>query len=77
MGLFAAFGPTALLAASEPEYDVVRIVGAVVPVWFGAQMLRAARRGEEVSVDEAAAAVRSGFPSYWGGLLLSLGNRSR
>ncbi|WP_331767912.1 LysE family transporter [Embleya sp. NBC_00896] len=53
---------------------MVRIVGAVAPVWFGAQTLRAARRGEEVSFDEAAAAVRSGFPSYRGGLLLSLGN---
>ncbi|WP_406290527.1 LysE family translocator [Embleya sp. NBC_00896] len=73
-GLFAAFGLTTLLAASELAYEVMRIVGAVVLVGFGVQMLRAARRGAEVSADETAAAAKSGFASYRGGLLLNLAN---
>lgn len=44
-GLMAAFGLTALLAASQLAYDVLRFVGAVVLVVFGVQALRSARRG--------------------------------
>lgn len=44
-GAVAAFGLTALLAASQMAYDVMRWVGAAVLVWFGVQALRAARRG--------------------------------
>lgn len=44
-GIAAAFGLTALLAASRVAYDTMRITGAVVLVWFGVQSLRAARRG--------------------------------
>ncbi|GAB2820843.1 LysE family translocator [Streptomyces daliensis] len=43
-GLVAAFGLTALLAASQVAYDVMRYVGAAVLVLFGAQALWAARR---------------------------------
>ncbi|WP_156725444.1 LysE family translocator [Streptomyces apocyni] len=84
-GLFAAFGLTALLAASQFAYDVMRVVGAVVLVVFGVQTLwqaRRARRGEggAESAGEGLAAVgeaqpvRTGWASYRGGLLLNLAN---
>lgn len=74
-GLVAAFGLTALLAASEVAYDVTRIVGAVVLVGFGIQTLRHARRtkdGEET--DGWDGPERSAWASYRGGLLLNLAN---
>ncbi|MFI6877347.1 LysE family translocator [Streptomyces sp. NPDC050400] len=74
-GVVAAFGLSALLAASEAAYTVTRVVGAVVLVAFGVQTLRQARRtkGEGLG-DTAAAPARSGFASYRGGLLLNLAN---
>ena len=74
-GVVAAFGLTALLAASEMAYDVMRIVGAVVLVGFGVQALRQARRTEgapESGGREDTAP--SGWASYRGGLLLNLAN---
>ncbi|NGO68263.1 LysE family translocator [Streptomyces boncukensis] len=50
-GLFAAFGLTALLAASEAAYDVMRYAGAVVLVAFGIQALRSARKGRKDGED--------------------------
>lgn len=44
-GVAAAVGLSALLAASRLAYDGLRIVGAVVLVWFGARALWQARRG--------------------------------
>ena len=43
-GLAAAFGFTALLAASRIASDVMRFTGAAVLIWFGVQSLLAARR---------------------------------
>ncbi|WP_367320171.1 LysE family translocator [Streptomyces sp. HUAS ZL42] len=74
-GVVAAFGLTALLAASEVAYDVMRIVGAVVLVGFGIQTLRQARRAagtEDAGGRETVG--RSGWASYRGGLLLNLAN---
>lgn len=42
-GVVAAFGLTALLAASQAAYDAMRITGAVVLIGFGVQTLRSAR----------------------------------
>lgn len=74
-GVVAAFGLTALLAASEMAYDVMRIVGAVVLVGFGVQTLRQARRSNG-AVDGGGweGAEKSGWASYQGGLLLNLAN---
>jgi len=72
-GTVAAFGLTALLAASEMAYDAMRIVGAVVLVGFGIQALRQARRGER-SADGWEGAEKSGWAAYRGGLLLNLAN---
>ncbi|MFD9396285.1 LysE family translocator [Streptomyces sp. NPDC060000] len=76
-GLVAAFGLTALLTASQVAYAVLRVVGAVVLVWFGVQALRQARRTQ----DDGAAGEggwegveQSGWASYRGGLLLNLAN---
>jgi threonine/homoserine/homoserine lactone efflux protein len=72
-GVVAAFGLTALLAASEVAYDVMRIVGAVVLVGFGIQALRQARRTKEAP-DGWEGAEKSGWAAYRGGLLLNLAN---
>lgn len=72
-GVVAAFGLTALLAASEVAYGVMRIVGAVVLVGFGIQALRQARRGNQAP-DGWESAEKSGWAAYRGGLLLNLAN---
>jgi threonine/homoserine/homoserine lactone efflux protein len=73
-GVVAALGLTALLAASEVAYDVMRIVGAVVLIGFGVQTLRAVRRGDHSWQDEQETEARSGWTSYRAGLLLNLAN---
>ncbi|MGW3103544.1 LysE family translocator [Streptomyces sp. NPDC001100] len=74
-GVVAAFGLTALLAASEVAYDVTRVVGAIVLVGFGIQTLRHARRtGDGAGDDDWDGPERSGWSSYRGGLLLNLAN---
>ncbi|WP_026416103.1 LysE family translocator [Actinomadura oligospora] len=73
-GVIAALGLTALLAASQLAYDVMRIAGAVTLVGFGIKTLLDVRgeRGEEERQD--AQAVHSGWASYRSGLLLNLAN---
>ncbi|MGW0651824.1 LysE family translocator [Streptomyces umbrinus] len=74
-GVVAAFGLTALLAASEMAYDVMRVVGAVVLVVFGVQMLWQARRAEGVADDGLGeGGGKSGWASYRTGLLINLAN---
>ncbi|MFD8302212.1 LysE family translocator [Streptomyces sp. NPDC059690] len=78
-GVVAAFGLTALLAASEVAYDVMRFVGALVLVVFGIQALRRARRtGDGEDTEEAEGLLegrgRTGWAAYRGGLLLNLAN---
>ncbi len=74
-GVVAAFGLSALLAASEVAYGVMRVVGAVVLVGFGVQTLRQARRSKDAP-DSAGweGTEQSGWASYRGGLLLNLAN---
>jgi threonine/homoserine/homoserine lactone efflux protein len=78
----AAFGLTALVAASQVAYDVIRILGAVVLAVLGIQSLLRARRGHD---DDFAKEVASGTeiraadtPSSWQayrtGLLTNLTN---
>ena len=74
-GIFAAFGLTALLAASEVAYDVMRIVGAIVLVVFGVQTLWQARHAKGAAdADGEEAVEKSGWSSYRQGLLLNLAN---
>ncbi|MDC2956915.1 LysE family translocator [Streptomyces gilvifuscus] len=75
-GVVAALGLTALLAASEVAYGVMRFAGALVLVVFGVQALRRARRsgdGEEAE-DFRESRGRTGWAAYRGGLLLNLAN---
>ncbi len=75
-GVVAAFGLTALLAASQIAYDIMRIVGAVVLVVFGVQTLWHARRrkGAAAADDGWQGTQKSGRASYRDGLLLNLAN---
>lgn len=76
-GVAAALGLTALLAASEVAYEVIRYVGAVVLVIFGVQALRSARRGDGAPPEGLGAAPggsESGWRSYRSGLLINLAN---
>ncbi|MBZ4320251.1 LysE family translocator [Streptomyces huiliensis] len=82
-GVAAACGLTALLAASEVAYDVMRIVGAGVLVTFGVRALLEARRGrgrgtamegaEETGAPQPSEK-RSGWSAYRAGLLCNLAN---
>ena len=82
-GLAAAFGFTALLAASRIASDVMRFTGAAVLIWFGVQSLLAARRTGRQATDAADAADESSGPapdrasalrSYRAGLGMNLAN---
>jgi len=74
-GVAAAFGFTALLAASEVAYTVMRFAGAAVLVWFGVQSLRAARRGAPAAEEGSGpAADLSPWRSYRTGLGVNLAN---
>ncbi|MCT2590869.1 LysE family translocator [Streptomyces sp. N2-109] len=75
-GVVAACGLTALLAASEVAYDVMRYVGAVVLIVFGIQAIRSARRGghSELVEGEGESRAASGMRSYRAGLLMNLAN---
>lgn len=78
-GLAAAFGFTALMAASRLAYDGLRFTGAAVLFWFGVQSLRASRRPEAPEADEPAgpqpaAGSRTVLRSYRAGLGVNLAN---
>ncbi|MBJ3809574.1 LysE family translocator [Streptomyces flavofungini] len=73
-GVVAACGLTALLAASQFAYDVMRVVGAAVLLGFGAQTLWNARKKKADAEDDAPVKARSSWASYRSGLLLNLAN---
>jgi threonine/homoserine/homoserine lactone efflux protein len=74
-GVAAAFGMTALLAASQIAYDIMRFVGAGVLIWFGVQALWSARRTTAASDSgERPDPVLPGRRAYRGGLALNLAN---
>ena len=72
-GLAAALGVSALVAASELAYGVLRVAGAVVLVGIGAQAVLRARRGAEAPTATVGAA-RSGRAAFRLGVLSSLAN---
>jgi threonine/homoserine/homoserine lactone efflux protein len=70
--LAASTGLAALLAASEPAFDALRLAGAAYLVVLGLQALRDALRGARRHAgDDATAARRHGFRQ---GLVSNLGN---
>ncbi|HEV8192036.1 MAG TPA: LysE family translocator [Ktedonobacterales bacterium] len=78
----AAFGLTALVAASQAAYDVIRILGAVVLAVLGIQSLLRARRGhgddlaKEIASEAATwtSATPCSWQAYRTGLLTNLTN---
>ncbi|MEU6729686.1 LysE family translocator [Nonomuraea wenchangensis] len=77
--LAAAFGLSALLLVSEVAFDIMRVVGAIVLVWFGARMLwQAWRRRAQGGPTDDPAASPTAAPSLWScyrsGLLTNLAN---
>jgi threonine/homoserine/homoserine lactone efflux protein len=61
-GAVAAVGVSALLAASQSAYDVLRYAGAAYMVWLGARLLWGAVRGRPGGADLPSDARR---PSAW------------
>src|SRR5690606_16966910 len=59
-GLAVAFGLSGLIAASQLAYDVMRVIGAVVLVYLGAQAIWENRRRRPESAPEPAAVEASG-----------------
>jgi threonine/homoserine/homoserine lactone efflux protein len=66
----SAVGVAALLAASQPAYDALRLVGAAYLIWLGIQSLLAARRG----LPAAEPAPGGGSSPFRQGLLTNLFN---
>ena len=70
-GVLASAGITALLAASQVAYEVLRWAGVCYLVWIGGRMLRATWRreptdaGEGSAAGEPAMAGRAGFLAGW------------
>ncbi|WP_067472733.1 LysE family translocator [Actinomadura hibisca] len=74
-GVAAALGLSALLAASRLAYDGLRIVGAVVLVYFGVRALWQARRGAPAEAPEpVAAGPVSGWRCFRLGLVTNFAN---
>lgn len=76
-GVVAALGLTALLAASQVAYDVMRFAGAAVLVVFGVQAIRAARRGAgRLTFEDTPGGARPPAPwrAYRAGVLMNMAN---
>ncbi|WP_245974655.1 LysE family translocator [Thermomonospora umbrina] len=79
-GVAAALGLSALLVASQVAYDVLRLAGAAVLVWFGVRALWEARRGRGGAGDTAggvgdvAGAAGSRGRSFRAGLVTAAAN---
>ncbi|GAA1524851.1 LysE family translocator [Actinomadura kijaniata] len=81
--LAAAFGLSALLLASRLAYDVLRVAGAAVLIWFGVQALLRARRSIRRDASDGTGGTggtsatprrRSRWRCYRMGLLTNLAN---
>ena len=69
--LAASVGIAALLAASEPAFVALKILGAAYLVWLGAESLWRAWRGRAVDVERGTLAGRA---AYRQGVVSNLGN---
>jgi threonine/homoserine/homoserine lactone efflux protein len=70
----SAVGIAALLAASEPAFLAVRIVGAAYLVWLGVQALAAAVRGRRREAETVRSKPLEPRTAFRQGLLSNLGN---
>lgn len=72
--LASAVGIAALLAASEPAFLAVRIVGAAYLIWLGLQALAAAVRGRRREAEKFRSNALEPRRAFRQGLLSNLGN---
>jgi threonine/homoserine/homoserine lactone efflux protein len=73
-GAAAAAGISALLAAGDVAYDVLRYAGAAYLVWFGVRLLVRAVRGDDLAAEAAGVAPRSAWRAARVGLATNLLN---
>jgi threonine/homoserine/homoserine lactone efflux protein len=69
-----AFGIGALLAASEPAFEALRLAGAAYLVWLGVRALYAALRRASPAARSGERAARTPYTAFRQGLLSNLGN---
>jgi threonine/homoserine/homoserine lactone efflux protein len=69
-----AAGLAALLVASRPAFDTVRLVGAAYLLYLGARLLRDAVRGAPAGASATRGAARTPRRAYRQGLLSNLSN---
>ena len=72
--LGCAVGLSALLAASEPAFLAVRILGAAYLVWLGLQALAAAIKGRRTKIEAPRSGPLEPRRAYRQGLFSNLGN---
>lgn len=74
-GAAAAFGVTAVLAASHLAYTALRLVGAAYLVWLGIRTWREFRTARPAGLDAEPSGGRlTGWSAYRSGLLTNLAN---
>jgi threonine/homoserine/homoserine lactone efflux protein len=73
-GAASVVGVTGLLAASGAAFSAVKLAGAAYLVYLGAQSLRAARRGESLTAEEAGSEPLSAPAAFRRGLASDLLN---
>lgn len=73
-GIAAALGVSALLAASQVGFTVLRWVGAAYVVWLGVSLIVRAGRGEHLGLDGDQPAPESAWVGFRRGLLTNLLN---
>lgn len=72
--LATSFGVAALLAASEPAFMALKVLGAAYLVYLGAQSLRAAYRGGERADSRRRRSALQPGVAYRQGVISNLGN---
>jgi threonine/homoserine/homoserine lactone efflux protein len=69
-----SFGVAALLAASEPAFRALKLLGAAYLIFLGAQSLSAALRGKQPEHGRRTRAGLGPRVAYWQGVISNLGN---
>lgn len=73
-GIAAALGVSALLAASQAAFMVMKWVGAAYIVWLGISLIVKAARGQHIALDGGARPRESAWAGFRRGLLTNLLN---
>ena len=73
-GVAAALGVSALLAASQLAFDVLRWAGAAYVVWLGVSLIVKAARGQHLDLAESRVTSESAWTAFRRGLVTNLLN---